>query len=1428
MILSVFFLITSSKFQTSFANRIAQEINDEYGTEIAINKASLSLNGNVDLNDFLIKDHKNDTLVYFKNLYLSPISLGKLVSNDLNFNSVSFDGLDLRVSNYKGDKLNSLQIFLEKLKIDKDFPINEFDKSSFASKVFSKNSKIEFIDYQNQSKSIKISNINFLINDLSFYNSDFDFKIEDLNFKYGTNTIIDDLSGNFMKKDSVINFSNSKIIFGESIINGDLNLDYSDIKSSNLASKDFLNSLQFDVLINDSQIVSTDIGQLFSSFETNYKETWMIKSEISGYLNDLEIRKWFLSNKKNNIELNCKITNILDEDYSVIFDILEFNVDSKEINKAFPNFFGSILPSSLRSFGRFNIDGLISVNPDDVKSKFNFQTKQGLLISDLNIFDFKNIDNASYIGEIKGLDLDLSSFLNVNYITKSDFNFKVEGKGFTKEYLNSSLTGSIENVELYNYKLENIDLSGDVKDQIFDGNLKVDDKNISLFFNGLVDFSDDLVDFDFDLDLLKADLNNINDEYDNSISGSANVKLRGSRIENLIGDLSINNLKFSNSDINTTFEKFDAQLRYNDDIRIVNLNSSDAVSGIIIGEYDVFSLKNILLNSVGSHYSNYKLDDNIDFQNISFNINIKPKLAYLINSKLDLDESTFVSGNFKSDGDYELGVKSNYINYDNIETENIDLKFSNNGGEFKIKKLKSSLVEGTNFYVDSTFSDDTLYVNSNYKTFSNNQNKLNFYHTINEKNNSVFGFINLDLILNKKNWSLSKNSEPKLIINNNLQSFSANNISFINENQEIKLDISNSENGSNYNLIFNEVKLNSFTRKSSSIIFDGVLDGDVSFSKIDEVYSGDSSLTISNLESNSQILGDAILKLSASEDSSEIEMDFKITNNNKELLNLFGNFSVEDDYYPLDLTLETNNFEINPFSKIGKNVISNFEGVFNSNINISGNTKNPNFFGSIETSNVAFKIPYLNVRYEIENNSTFFLNDQSFFIDDFGLYNTLTGSNGIISGKISHNIFKNWFLELDINSQNLLILNTSSKENDLYYGKGMFNGEAIIYGPTENLLIKLIGSTNKGTSLVIPINDSKNIGNLKFLNFVNPESEENTNQSIKKSLLVDLDLDFNNNANLEVVLDPESQSKIKGVGNGKLNFKINTLGNFNMFGDFQVDKGSYFYRSLGIVNREFELIKGSRITWNGDPYLGDLNINANYEIPGGANPAILIQNTSFNRKIPTIVNINLEGNFNEMKTPSFKINFPNTRGPIKSELDYYLVDDEKRQKQALSLLYQGTFIDEVSLSSVSSQAITNNLYQSASGLIDNIFTNSDDKMNIGINYLKGDKNAASSLLNRDRLGLTLKSEISDKILINGKIGVPVGGVEENVIIGDVQIEFLLNDEGNLKARFFNKENEYQYFGDDIGYTQGMGVSYEIDFNDIKTLFRNKNKKRLNK
>ena len=184
--------------------------------------------------------------------------------------------------------------------------------------------------------------------------------------------------------------------------------------------------------------------------------------------------------------------------------------------------------------------------------------------------------------------------------------------------------------------------------------------------------------------------------------------------------------------------------------------------------------------------------------------------------------------------------------------------------------------------------------------------------------------------------------------------------------------------------------------------------------------------------------------------------------------------------------------------------------------------------------------------------------------------------------------------------------------------------------------------------------------------------------------------------------------------------------------------------------------------------------------------------------------------------PVFQINFPNTSGIVASEINYRLADPQRSQLQALSLLSQGIFINEVS---VSMQGITNNLYQKASDVISNLIGEEDDKLKVGIDYLQGDKSALIDIATEDRLGFTLSTQISEKILLNGKIGVPVGGVEQTLIVGNVQIDFILNDEGSLKAKVFNKENEFRYIGDELGYTQGVGLSYDVDFNTFTQLIR---------
>ena len=361
----------------------------------------------------------------------------------------------------------------------------------------------------------------------------------------------------------------------------------------------------------------------------------------------------------------------------------------------------------------------------------------------------------------------------------------------------------------------------------------------------------------------------------------------------------------------------------------------------------------------------------------------------------------------------------------------------------------------------------------------------------------------------------------------------------------------------------------------------------------------------------------------------------------------------------------------------------------------------------------------------------------------------------------------------------------------------------------------------------IDIQGTQRIDTETVISYSNVDLGDIYTEELGNKILKDL-FDTNLFSNIEIIFDEKTGSKISGLGEGQFNIISDYTDNFTIDGEFTLETGYYFYKNFGIVERVFDLNKGANIVWNGDPYKGIIDAKARYNVPGGANPAPLIQNTSFNRKIPTYVDVELQGELSNLETPNFEIIFPNTSGSIKSELDYYLNDSEKKQTQAISLISQGYFLDNSSSSLVSTQTITNNLFQRASGIIDDLLGGDDDKMNLGINYEQGDKFSTSSLLNRDRIGLSLQSEISDKILINGKIGVPVSGTEENVILGNVQIDFLLNNSGSLRAKVFNKENEYQFFGDEIGFTQGVGISYDVEFDSFSELISSLKKSRKEK
>jgi hypothetical protein len=192
----------------------------------------------------------------------------------------------------------------------------------------------------------------------------------------------------------------------------------------------------------------------------------------------------------------------------------------------------------------------------------------------------------------------------------------------------------------------------------------------------------------------------------------------------------------------------------------------------------------------------------------------------------------------------------------------------------------------------------------------------------------------------------------------------------------------------------------------------------------------------------------------------------------------------------------------------------------------------------------------------------------------------------------------------------------------------------------------------------------------------------------------------------------------------------------------------------------------------------------------------------------------------ELESPviDWRIEFPGTNSIVKSELEYRLQDPTIAEKNALFLLAQGSFVNEQT--GINQQAVTGNLLQSASGILNSLLAGDNDKLNFGLSYEQGILDRTTDIQTENRLGVTLSTQISDRVLLNGRVGVPVGGVTETVVAGDVEVQILLNEEGTLSAKIFNRENEIQQFlADRQGYTQGVGLSYQVDFDSFKELLR---------
>ena len=510
------------------------------------------------------------------------------------------------------------------------------------------------------------------------------------------------------------------------------------------------------------------------------------------------------------------------------------------------------------------------------------------------------------------------------------------------------------------------------------------------------------------------------------------------------------------------------------------------------------------------------------------------------------------------------------------------------------------------------------------------------------------------------------------------------------------------------------------------------------------------------------------------------------------------------------------NLFLNPLNPFGGGAVSNIRGNISGKSKITGRLERPKINGLLILDDGGFSIPYLNIDYQFDNNSRIILADQSFIFDSANFIDTKFNSEAQLNGKMSHVNFTNWSLDTRIQTDRLLVLDTKQREESLYYGTGYVSGNIDVSGPMNQLFVEANVSTSEGTIFKIPLSDSEMISENSYIKFVNRDEKGNkSTRNVKldeiKGIEMEFNMDVTDDAEIEIVIDPDSGSSIIGRGNGSILAQINTNDKFQMYGDFLVLNGYYNYSLGKLIQKKFKLVKDGSLQWDGNPLKAEINIEAIYD-GISVNPSTLLDNP-INQSIPVEVKVNLTGAL-EKPDLDFDISFPKINSTLNNELRDRLRDKDKRQFQALSLLATGSFRSKIALDSQDAFELVSD---GVTNVLNDIFSNDDNKVKLGLDLDIGENTPEYET--DSRVGVTLSTKISENILINGKVGVPVGGVSQSTVAGDFEVELLLNEDRTLSLKFFNRENSIQNFGEQIGYTQGLGLSYNIEFDNLKELLK---------
>lgn len=603
------------------------------------------------------------------------------------------------------------------------------------------------------------------------------------------------------------------------------------------------------------------------------------------------------------------------------------------------------------------------------------------------------------------------------------------------------------------------------------------------------------------------------------------------------------------------------------------------------------------------------------------------------------------------------------------------------------------------------------------------------------------------------------------------------------------------------------------------------------FSPAPELYT--EGLHVDSIAYNYCVIGTADVKANWDNERRSFFLDAAIVNPEGQPSHIWG------DIFPLteslDLNFEANHVRVGFMKPFMKAFTSDLSGYVSGKARLFGTFKDIDLTGDVYAEDLQLKIDFTNTWYQA--NDSIHIEPGLIKLDGI-VIDDMHGHTAMLDGWLRHDYFHFPVFEFNItDAHDFLCYNVNSRLNPDWYGTIYGNGSACVKGHPGVVEIGVKMSTAPHSTFTFVLSDRLDAEQYSFITF-----NDRTEIAIEESLLsiddipdvvkefqarqaasavdvpsdylMDIRMDITPDAELIIVMDPVGGDRIRAFGSGDLAMEYNSAENFlGMRGTYTLDRGNYNFTLQDIIIKDFTIEPGSSITFKGDPYSAELNLQAVYSL--NANLSDLdesfTQDRELNRtNVPVQALLNVTG---DMRQPdiSFDLRFPTLTSDTYRKVRSIISTEDMMSRQIIYLLALNRFYTpDYMESTTKGNEIFSVAASTLTSLISNMLGKLSDKWSIAPN-LRSDSRDVSDV----EVDVALSSRLlNNRLLLNGNFGYRDKSLNTNQFIGDFDIEYLLTPRGTWRLKAYNRYNDQNYYLRQAATTQGVGIMFKRDFDSL--------------